>query len=177
MSNLTLANDHLANDPATFHVASRFLALEAKLLDERRFDEWLDLLDDDILYEIPIRMARLSFANETAGKGHFIYDTKARLKIRVDRLNCGDCWSESPPSRTVRVVGSMMIDPTDRADVIEVESALLLYRQRGDDMPGDVIPVRRNDLIRMRADGPKLLKRRALIPDTTLRTPNLGVFV
>lgn len=180
MSNIIIdpqSNDHMAHDPATFHAASRFLAQEAKLLDERRFDEWLGLLDDDIIYEVPIRVARLKFADETAGKAHFIYDTKARLKVRVERLNCGDCWSETPPSRTVRIVGSVMIDPTEHADVIEVESALLLYRQRGDDTPGDMIPVRRNDLIRLHPDGMKLLKRRALIADTTLRTPNLSVFL
>ena len=32
----------------------RFFAAEAELLDERRFDAWLDLLHDDIRYWMPI---------------------------------------------------------------------------------------------------------------------------
>ncbi|MBF7015296.1 aromatic-ring-hydroxylating dioxygenase subunit beta [Novosphingobium sp. HR1a] len=160
-----------------FLAASRFLALEAKLLDERRFDEWYELLDDDILYEVPIREARLKFENETVGNAHFIHDTKRRLKVRIDRLNCGECWSETPPSRTTRVVGSVLVEPTQQPTVFQVDSALLLYRQRATDIPGDILPVRRTDLLRFGQAGPKLLKRRALLADTTLRSPNLGIFV
>ena len=164
-------------DFENFHVASRFLAFEASLLDQRRFDDWLDLLDEEIIYEVPIRLAKASFADETRSGGHRMYDTKARLRTRVDRLNCNSCWSESPPSRTLRVVGSVIASATDRPDVLEVESALLLYRQRSDDAPGDVLAARRVDLIRTGHDGVKLLRRRALIADTVLRTPNLGVFL
>ena len=32
-----------------------FLCAEADLLDERRYDEWLDLLDDDVAYWVPMR--------------------------------------------------------------------------------------------------------------------------
>ena len=168
--------DHQMTDADAHFVASRFLAQEAKFLDERRFEEWFDLLDDEIVYEVPIRISKLNFMDETAGKGHFIYDTKSRLRIRINRLNCGDCWSETPPSRTVRVVGSVMINRTDQAGVLEADSTLLLYRQRGDEN-GDLIAARRADLIRIGEKGPALLRRRALITDTSLRTPNLGVFL
>ncbi|WP_440207484.1 aromatic-ring-hydroxylating dioxygenase subunit beta, partial [Campylobacter coli] len=47
------------------HLASRFLSLEAKLLDERRYDEWLDMLGDQITYEVPIRLSRREFVDET----------------------------------------------------------------------------------------------------------------
>ncbi|HKX77323.1 MAG TPA: aromatic-ring-hydroxylating dioxygenase subunit beta [Novosphingobium sp.] len=168
---------HAAADADAFLLASRFLAQEAKVLDERRFDEWFEMLDDEIIYEVPIRIARLKFADETAGDGHFIHDNKSRLKIRIDRLNCGDCWSETPPSRTVRVVGSVLVTSTERPGVLEVDSALLLYRQRGSDSNGDTIAVRRTDVLRLGEKGPTLLRRRALVADTSLRTPNLGVFL
>jgi 3-phenylpropionate/cinnamic acid dioxygenase small subunit len=173
----TRGQNRALTEAEALFIASKFLALEAKLLDERRFDEWYELLDDEISYEVPIRQARSKFGDETRGGGHIFFDTKQRLKVRVDRLNCGNCWSESPPSRTVRVVGSVMTHWTERPDVIEVDSTLLLYRQRTSDADGDVIAVRRNDHLRFTDNGIKLLKRRALLADTSLRTPNLGVFV
>ena len=38
-----------------WHEVHDFLVLEARMLDERRLDEWLDLLTDDIFYWMPIR--------------------------------------------------------------------------------------------------------------------------
>ena len=54
---------------------------------------------------------------------------------------------------------------------------MLLYRQRGHDAPGEVIPVRRTDILRPAADGPRLLRRDAFIAEVVLSTSNLGVFL
>ena len=165
-------------DQATlFFTAQNFLSREAKLLDERRFEEWFELLDDEIIYEVPNREVRLAFSDEVPEGAFRILDNKALIKIRVDRFNSGYCWSESPPSRTLRVIGSLIVNQSGQPDIIEVESAMLLYRQRGTDMPGDVIPVRRLDQLRLTEAGSKLLRRRALIAETVLHTPNLGVFL
>ncbi|HKR90147.1 MAG TPA: aromatic-ring-hydroxylating dioxygenase subunit beta [Phenylobacterium sp.] len=173
----TIVRDQPMTEADAFLIASKFLAHEARLLDERRFDQWYELLDDELLYEVPIRLAMTKFEDETRGAGHIISDTKRRIKVRIDRLNCGDCWSESPPSRTVRIVGSVLASLTDDPRIIEVDSALMLYRQRSNNEPGDLIPVRRYDLLRVAKAEVKLLKRRALLADTMLRTPNLGVFL
>jgi N,N-dimethyl phenylurea N-demethylase beta subunit len=69
------------------------------------------------------------------------------------------------------------VETTDRADVIVAKSAMLMYRQRGHDAPGDVIPVRRRDELRLTSAGVRLLKRDALITEAVLQTPNLGVFL
>ena len=60
---------------------------------------------------------------------------------------------------------------------MSVESAMILYRQRGHDHLGDIIPVRREDELRLTPDGPKLLKRKAIITEVVLSTPNLGIFL
>jgi hypothetical protein len=62
-------------------------------------------------------------------------------------------------------------------DRIAVESAMLLYRQRGHDAPGEVIPVRRQDELRITPEGVKLAKRTAHIAEVVLTTNNLGVFL
>ena len=158
-------------------LATDFLALEAKLLDERRFDDWLELVDDEIVYEVPVRMAAIEIADETQEGAFRIRDDINLLRVRVARLRTGQAWAEVPPSRTCRVVGSVLAAPGDEAGTIAVDSAMLLYRQRGHDGPGDVIPVRRYDVLRVTDRGVRLLRRRALITEAVLQTSNLGVFV
>ena len=93
--------------------AEEFLYREASLLDERRFDEWLDLLTDDVHYWMPIR--RTTTAKEVAneftrpGDGAFFDDDKRLLTLRVQRLSVGRAWAEDPPSRTRRMVSNVRI--------------------------------------------------------------------
>lgn len=164
------------NKQEAFFIAQEFLAREAKLLDERRFDEWFELLDDEIVYHVPIREARIDYAEEHAGGGYRIKDNKALIKVRIDRLKSGYAWAEVPPSRTTRVVGSVMADPNEDG-TITAESAMLMYRQRGHDATGELIPVRRVDVLRVTAEGPRLLRRDAYIAEVVLSTSNLGVFL
>jgi 3-phenylpropionate/cinnamic acid dioxygenase small subunit len=163
-----------ATDP--FFIAQNFLALEAKLLDQRRFDEWFEMLDDNIAYHVPIRLARLAYGEEMPEDAYRIRDDKGLIRIRIDRLKSGYCWAETPPSRTLRVVGSLIVE-RKADDLYAVESAMILYRQRGHDQLGDVIPVRREDELRLTGAGPRLLKRTAIITEVVLTTPNLGVFL
>ncbi|UVE19177.1 phenylpropionate dioxygenase [Pseudomonas sp. LS44] len=158
-------------------IASDFLAREALILDERRFRDWFALLDDEIDYDVPIRIAMRDYADEFPEGAFRIKDCKAHIQTRIARLESDHAWAEVPPSRTLRLVGSVLVEATERPDVISVISALMLYRQRGHDELGDVIPVRRHDLLRITDGGLKLLKRKALITHAVLHTPNLGVFL
>ncbi|QTH23431.1 phenylpropionate dioxygenase [Rhizorhabdus wittichii] len=164
-------------ESAVLAAVSRFLSYEAKLLDERRFTEWLDLLDEAMIYEVPLRVARTNYGDETSAGGHHVFDNKSRLRARVARLMSGHCWAESPPSRTVRVVGSILVEKADEDDLVHVESALILYRQRNDPNPGEILSARRQDSFKLTGDGPILTKRRALIADSVIRSPNLDVFL
>lgn len=158
-------------------IAEDFLARESMILDERRFDDWYDTLDDRIEYEVPIRIAMRDYADEFPNGAYRIFDIKSHIKTRIARLKSDHAWAEVPPSRTLRVVGSLLVERTDQADVISVVSAMIVYRQRGHDEKGDIIPVRRFDLLRHTAQGVKLLRRKAVITEAVLNTPNLGIFL
>lgn len=54
-------------DFTTRETVHNFLAQEALLLDERRFDEWFALLDDEIVYEVPLRISSLHYKDEFPG--------------------------------------------------------------------------------------------------------------
>ncbi|MER6352410.1 aromatic-ring-hydroxylating dioxygenase subunit beta [Streptomyces sp. NPDC001107] len=164
-------------NPELQALATQFLALEARLLDEGREEEWYGLLDDELLYTVPIRQAAEPRSKEIDRNAFRVRDTKAHVRTRLDRLNTDHAYSEVPPSRTLRIVGSVEVEETDRPDVIKVSSALLVYRQRGIDPHFDLIPCRRYDQLRLTPSGPRLLSREIVLTETALATPNLGVFL
>lgn len=159
------------------NIATQFLSLESKLLDEAHEEDWFELLDPELLYVIPIRQATEVRSDEVDRAAFRVRDTLAHVRLRIDRLATSQAYSEIPPSRTMRLVGSVLARPTDRDDVISVSSAVLLYRQRGIDPHFDLIPYRRNDELRITADGPRLLRREILLTEVAIATPNLGLFL
>lgn len=166
-----------AVSPETYALVAQFLGMESRLLDEGREEEWFELLDDDLLYTIPIRQATEPRSNEVNRAAFRVRDTKAHVRTRLDRVETGIAYSEVPPSRTLRLVGSVEVEATDQPDVVEASSSLILYRQRGIDPHFDLIPCRRNDRVRLTPAGPRLLSREVILTETSLATPNLGVFL
>lgn len=157
---------------------TQFLGLEALLLDSLRFDEWLVLLDDSIIYEIPMRLATRKDAPDEYPAGAFrMHDNLAMIRKRIERADTGENWAEDPPSRTVRNVGSVYVVAAEPEDQYLVHSALTLFRQRGLDRAFDWIAARRRDVIRIEEGGCKLVRRTILLPETILQTPNLGIFL
>lgn len=155
---------------------TQFLALEAMLLDEGRFEQWLDLLDEELIYEAPIRSGSDHREHEHAGGGYRFNDSKDLIKIRLKRIETGKGYSELPYSRTVRSVSSICI--LGEVDgVVSVSSAFVVFRQRGSNAHGDTLHGRRDDKLRITADGLKLLSRRINLAEVSLSTPNLGIFL
>lgn len=166
-------------DAATAHEVRQWLAHESRLLDEGRFDDWFLLLDDDIDYDIPMRVATDRREDETAAPTSRIKDAKEQLRVRIERLRTGIAYAEMPPSRTLRVVGEVEVSAPgpDAPEVVEACSAMLLYRQRAIDAHFDLVPARRYDRFRRTPDGLRLLARRVILTETIVATPNLGVFL
>jgi len=163
-------------DPA--HLAARqFLVEEAALLDAADYAGWLDLLCEDIRYLMPVRVttARGAGPGTLAGMGHFDEDMYA-LRKRVQRLATDHAWTEDPPSRTRHFVTNVR---TFRAAASElrVQSALLLFRSRGDTREADLLSAGRADLLRETADGLRLARREITADESVLRTQNLAVFL
>lgn len=155
----------------------QFLGYEAFLLDNRRIEEWVGLLDPAIIYEIPLRIAAKSAAGEFPQGSFRVSDNLAMIRKRLDRLGTSENWAEDPPSRTVRTVGSIYIEPGDDEGVYRVHSTLTLFRQRALDRSHDWLPARRVDLIREDGRQCRLLRRTVELPETVLQTPNLSVFL
>ena len=79
---------------------------EAALLDEWRLEEWLELLSDDAVYEIPPTDVPEGDARNTL---FIIADDAARIRSRVKQLLGKSAWAESPPSRTRRMISNVRV--------------------------------------------------------------------
>jgi len=87
-----------------------FLYHEAALLDEWRLKEWLELFTDDATYSIPPTDAPDADPDDTL---FLVADDAERLRSRVEQLMGKTSWSESPHSRTRRLIGNVRIRRTE----------------------------------------------------------------
>ena len=163
--------------------AHQFLVEEAALLDAADYGGWLELLTDDIRYLMPVRVttARGAGFDALADMGHFDEDRYA-LGKRVERLATEHAWTEDPPSRTRHLVTNVRTFAPEPGDVaggeLRVESALLLFRSRGDTRQADLLSAGRADLLRPDgAGGFRLARRQITVDESVLRTQNLAVFL
>jgi phthalate 3,4-dioxygenase subunit beta len=159
--------------------AHQFLVEEAALLDDHQFEAWFALTTDDIRYRMPVRVTTMvSAGGDTLTDMAHFDDDRHSLSKRVARLQTEHAWTEDPPSRTQHLVTNVRTFTTDTPTELRVDSALLLFRSRGDDRPPEWLCARREDGLRQIDDGGlRLFSRRILVAESVLRTQNLAIFL
>ena len=73
---------------------ARFVYDEARLLDEKRFDEWYELFTDDGYYWMPLTRGQPDGENHTS----LLYEDKLLLQVRIERLKNPHSFSQHQPS-------------------------------------------------------------------------------
>ncbi|MGH2737007.1 MAG: aromatic-ring-hydroxylating dioxygenase subunit beta [Actinomycetota bacterium] len=104
----SLNNDEVAVRMPTADEARQLLFFEARLLDERRYEEWLELFTDDAYYWLPLHTDGASA--DPHSRISIIYDDAERRAERVFRTLHTPVLDQSPPSRTVHVVSNVEVD-------------------------------------------------------------------
>jgi 3-phenylpropionate/cinnamic acid dioxygenase small subunit len=105
--------------------AEDLLYTEARLLDDGRYADWLNLLTDDVTYWVPIGGAGADPAHAIS----IIYDDAPRLRDRVGRLATGLAHAQNPPSKTRRLITNVQIEEAMDATA-KVASGFILYELR-----------------------------------------------
>ena len=157
---------------------------EAELLDERRFEDWLDLFTEDARYFMPMRrnVPAEEPAREFTREGvdvNWFDEGKDTLTRRVKQIRTGVHWAEQPPSRICHMVSNVQLmgAPADGPSPAEVavKSRFLIYRNRVE-TETDILVGKREDLLR-RVDGAWRIARRKIILDqSVLLVKNLTFF-
>jgi len=163
------------------HEIEQFLYHEARLLDERQFEEWYELLADDLHYVMPTRYNRLHREGEhefaAPDEAQHFDEDKHSIAQRIRRLRSGTAWAEEPPSRTRHFVSNVVVRRTANTDEFEVDCYYLLYRSRLE-REVEMFAGMRRDRVR-RSAGPsrwQIARRRIILDQTVVLARNLSFF-
>ena len=83
-----------------------FVLHEARLIDEQRFDEWLDLFAEDGRYWMPLEYGQ----TDPVLHNSLFYDDKLLLRIRVERLKGAKTYSQKPKSRCHHLLQAPVVE-------------------------------------------------------------------
>lgn len=103
-----------------------FLYEEAALLDAWRLDDWLKLLTNEAVYNVPSNDSPDSDSRDTL---FIIADDIRRIRARVTRLKDKSAHAEYPPSRTRRMISNVRIVSRD-GPLLKVEANFIVHRFR-----------------------------------------------
>lgn len=111
------------------HRVSQFLFHEARLLDERRWNEWEELFLEDGVYWAPASPDQPDPLNHVS----LIYENQLLRKVRIARFASPAAPSLHPFPRTAHLVTNVMIDRHDaKLGEIAVNSRFLMIEYRRD---------------------------------------------
>jgi 3-phenylpropionate/cinnamic acid dioxygenase small subunit len=106
-----------------------FLINEARLLDERRFRDWMELFADDGTYWVPA----VPDQNSPFDQASLIYDDRDLMRTRIERLEHPRIHVQTPPSRTAHIVGNLVVEEADQAKGEYVVGSTVIMVEYRDD--------------------------------------------
>ncbi|WP_198086280.1 aromatic-ring-hydroxylating dioxygenase subunit beta [Variovorax sp. E3] len=144
---------------------TRFLYDEARLLDEWRLKEWLDLFTGDAVYVVPTTDHPKP---DPARDLTLIHDDRKRLAYRVGLLLGERAWAENPVSRTRRMLSNIRL-AAEHEGVCHVASNFSVHRFRHGDVQ-TFIGRYEHELVTV--EGQLRIRRRTAILDHETLTPH-----
>ncbi|OBH08195.1 aromatic-ring-hydroxylating dioxygenase subunit beta [Mycobacterium sp. E1747] len=137
----------------------QFLFHEALLLDEGRYEEWLELLTDDVWYFCPL----IEFVDGVDPSvvergGHYFDENKQSLRNRCQWLMSPHTHVEHPPSLKRRLISNVQVQEQDEGWA--AQSNFMLWQIRSRDTDGVFFAGRRQDRLRREDGNLKLCERR-----------------
>lgn len=158
--------------------AHRWLVDEAYLLDAQDYDAWMARIAEDVHYLMPVRVTTALGAGYSTSPGMAHLDeNRYSLSRRVARFATEHAWTEDPPSRLRHYVTNVRTFRTDNPDEIIVDSAVLLFRSRGDVREAATVSAGREDLLRRTGTGWELARRTIMVDESVIRMQNLAIFL
>lgn len=165
-------------DLALHHEVAQFLAFEARLLDEERYPEWLELFTPDVHYWVPgiENRARRDLGGPLP-PDHMAYfdDSLDDLKLRVHRFTAPTAWAEDPPTRHLHVISNVEVIPSADPGEFTAHSVFINYRSQGE-ADAATLYGRREDKLRRTSEGLRIAKRLVLLRHNVLPAKNINTF-
>ena len=162
------------------HEIEEFFCIESELLDDRRYEEWLDLLSDDIQYYMPVRrnVKYGEWERENTLEGSemsWFEEGKATLTQRVKQLATGIHWAEEPASRVTHLISNVHVIKIEENQVT-ARSRFIVYRNRVATETDFLVGKREDTLKRLNGQW-RLARRKILLDQNVMLAKSLTVFL
>lgn len=109
---------------------AKFVKREARLADDKRFDEWYELFAEDGHYWVPAAPGQA----DPRLHNSLAYEDKLLLRLRVERLKSERAFSLRPASRSLHVLQEPEVEKRDDARGEYLTRTPFLYTEtRGDE--------------------------------------------
>lgn len=105
---------------------AQFLYFEARLLDEHRWDEWLELWTEDGMYWAPRSFGQASPYDQIS----LFWENKMLRELRIRRLENERNWSQQPPTESSRLIGNICIEGKDKDGYLVVRATFQSVESR-----------------------------------------------
>jgi len=132
-----------------------FVVQEARLLDARRFRDWMALFADDGTYWVPAVPDQKSPFDQAS----LFYDDRDLMKTRIDRLEHPRIHVQTPPSRTAHIVGNVVVEDADPAKGEYVVGSTFIMVEYRDDTQR-IFAGRQQHRLRRQGDGFRIVQKR-----------------
>jgi 3-phenylpropionate/cinnamic acid dioxygenase small subunit len=158
----------------------QFLYLEAEMLDDRRFDDWINIIADDIHYHMPIRR-NVKFGEQyrentsSLSEISWFDEGKRTLAGRVRQINTGLHWCEEPFSRNRHIVSNVRVMEVN-GDEVKVNSNFFVWQNRLRDEVNLFVGKREDILRRDEETQWKIAKRLILLDQNVLLAKVISTF-
>ena len=169
----------------------RFYFHEARLLDNRQYQQWLALLSEEISYLMPSR-TNVAVNNRERGNEHMISverelenqesmgcplreETYIHLMVRVERAFKVNSWSENPPARTRRIIGNIELMGREREELSVLSNFHLYYARPGSD--NFIYSGQRRDTLAPVENGYRIRRREVVMDYASIELPSLGLLL
>ncbi len=160
-------------DEGEYRQVCNFIFLECQLADEGRWEEWEDLLADDMNYWVPIN-GKDADPNWDVS---IINDNRSRLATRLRQLRTGTRHSQAPISVIRRMVANIVMDEGDDG-LVEVEGNFVAHEyQNQSTMVMNVWPGRVKYRLRRIRDTYEIVQKRVDLVMSTGRLPTLAFII
>ena len=167
--------------PALHEEVRLFLSLEAEMIDDRRFADWLDVVTDDFSYRMPVPVTPDNPAAVHYDESALIIDENRETLTehwfrRFDPDMWEMAWAENPPVRYRHFITNVRVRETADGNVYGVRSNVIVTATRQSNQP-DTLYIERFDTLVRTANGWRLHGRFVVAESTVIEFAQLQVVV
>ena len=184
-----MSEQALVTTPEQQRALERFYYHEARLLDGRKYQQWIALVSPEISYIMPSRV-NVQVNNRERGQEDMLgiereledadslgcpirEERYLHLMLRVERAYKINSWSENPPARTRRIIGNVELLSRSGEELSVLSNFHLHYARPGS--ASAFYSGQRRDVLELARDGYLVQHREVVLDYADIDLPTLGL--